>query len=204
MNTTFRKLLRFVAPAATALGMVAAGPAAAQSPAQSPVAAPLSLHLHDRMEPLAPRWRAMEAQDHLSLHQGYDWCAAWVETHACDPLIVEGVRDGRTQFILPLEIVRRGPVRTARLIASPFSNINTGLYAGEFLGAEAGGQLHRALQLARGRRQVLVIDAGIRRNRFAAHSHGLLGQDGKSPAAIAEEEAASIFETPAVQQEGDA
>lgn len=129
-----------------------AGPASEEAgeDARASSAAPLSLHLHDRMEPLAARWRAMEAQDHLSLHQGYDWCAAWVETHACDPLIVEGVRDGRTQFILPLEIVRRGPVRTARLIASPFSNINTGLYAGEFLGAEAGGQLHRALQLARG------------------------------------------------------
>lgn len=37
-----------------------------------------------------------------------------------------------------------------------------------------------ALQLARGRRQVLVLDTGIRRNRFATHSHGLLGQDGKS------------------------
>jgi glyoxylase-like metal-dependent hydrolase (beta-lactamase superfamily II) len=47
MNTTFRKLLRFVAPAATALGMVAAGPAAAQSPAQSPVAAPLSLQVYN-------------------------------------------------------------------------------------------------------------------------------------------------------------
>ncbi len=43
-----------------------------------------------------------------------------------------------------------------------------------------------ALQLARGRRRVLVIDAGIRRNRFAAHSHGLLGQDGKSPDAKAQ------------------
>jgi glyoxylase-like metal-dependent hydrolase (beta-lactamase superfamily II) len=47
MNTTLRKLLRFVAPAATALGMVAAGPAAAQSPAQSPVAAPLSLQVYN-------------------------------------------------------------------------------------------------------------------------------------------------------------
>ena len=53
-----------------------------------------------------------------------------------------------------------------------------------------------ALQLARGRRQVLVIDAGIRRNRFAAHSHGLLGQDGKSPAAIAEEAKAQLVKYP--------
>ena len=42
-----------------------------------------------------------------------------------------------------------------------------------------------ALQLLRARRTVLVIDAGQRRNRFASHSHGFLGQDGVDPAEIA-------------------
>lgn len=42
-----------------------------------------------------------------------------------------------------------------------------------------------ALQLLRARRSVLVIDAGLQRNRFATHSHGFLGQDGVSPADIA-------------------
>jgi thioredoxin reductase len=55
-----------------------------------------------------------------------------------------------------------------------------------------------ALQLVRGRRKVAVIDAGVRRNRFAAHSHGLLGQDGKSPAAIAEEAKAQLLEYPSL------
>jgi thioredoxin reductase len=55
-----------------------------------------------------------------------------------------------------------------------------------------------ALQLARGRRKVAVIDAGIRRNRFAAHSHGLLGQDGKSPSVIAEEAKAQLVKYPSV------
>lgn len=41
------------------------------------------------------------------------------------------------------------------------------------------------LQLVRARRTVLVIDAGQRRNRFASHSHGFLGQDGVDPAQIA-------------------
>lgn len=41
-----------------------------------------------------------------------------------------------------------------------------------------------ALQLVRARRKVLVIDAGQRRNRFARHSHGFLGQDGIDPAQI--------------------
>lgn len=42
-----------------------------------------------------------------------------------------------------------------------------------------------ALQIARARRPVLVIDAGLRRNRFAAHSHGFLTQDGTPPDEIA-------------------
>ena len=42
-----------------------------------------------------------------------------------------------------------------------------------------------ALQLARARRRVLVVDAGQRRNRFAAHSHGFLTRDGEAPGTIA-------------------
>ena len=44
--------------------------------------------------------------------------------------------------------------------------------------------LSAAMQLARARRRVLVIDAGRPRNRFAAHAHGFFGQDGKPPAQI--------------------
>lgn len=44
--------------------------------------------------------------------------------------------------------------------------------------------LSAALQVARARRRVLVVDAGNPRNRFAAHSHGFLGQDGRAPTAI--------------------
>lgn len=49
-------------------------------------------------------------------------------------------------------------------------------------GSYAG--MSAALQLARARRKVLVIDAGQRRNRFASHSHGFLGQDGVDPTEI--------------------
>lgn len=41
-----------------------------------------------------------------------------------------------------------------------------------------------ALQLLCARRKVLVVDAGLRRNRFAITSHGFLGQDGGDPAVI--------------------
>lgn len=44
--------------------------------------------------------------------------------------------------------------------------------------------LSAAMQLARARRPLLVIDAGRPRNRFAAASHGFLGQDGVPPADI--------------------
>ncbi|WP_133489966.1 NAD(P)/FAD-dependent oxidoreductase [Alcanivorax sp. 24] len=44
-----------------------------------------------------------------------------------------------------------------------------------------------ALPLARARRKVLVIDSGLRRNRFADAAHGVLAQDGRPPGEIAAE-----------------
>ena len=44
--------------------------------------------------------------------------------------------------------------------------------------------LAAAMQLSRARRRVLVVDAGLPRNRFAHASHGFLGQDGRAPADI--------------------
>lgn len=63
-------------------------------------------------------------------------------------------------------------------------------------GSYAG--LSASLQLARARKRVLVIDAGLRRNRFSGESHGFLGQDGRSPAAIAEEARAQLLAYPTV------
>ncbi len=55
-----------------------------------------------------------------------------------------------------------------------------------------------ALQLARGRRTVCVIDAGQRRNRFASTSHGVLGQDGTAPSEIAGNAKAQLLRYPSV------
>lgn len=55
-----------------------------------------------------------------------------------------------------------------------------------------------ALQLERGRRRVLVIDAGVRRNRFAETAHGLLGQDGKTPSEIADTAKAQLLNYPSI------
>lgn len=49
-------------------------------------------------------------------------------------------------------------------------------------GGPAG--LSAALMLGRACRQVLVIDAGHPRNRFSAHMHGMIGNDGADPAEL--------------------
>ena len=49
------------------------------------------------------------------------------------------------------------------------------IIGGSFAGLAA------ALQLGRARRKVTVLDTGLPRNRFAGHSHGLLGHDHKPP-----------------------
>jgi thioredoxin reductase len=59
-------------------------------------------------------------------------------------------------------------------------------------GSYAG--LSAALQLGRARRKVLVIDEGLRRNRFASHSHGFITRDGADPADIAAEARAQVME----------
>ncbi|WP_308909016.1 NAD(P)/FAD-dependent oxidoreductase [Pseudokordiimonas caeni] len=64
-------------------------------------------------------------------------------------------------------------------------------------GSYAG--LSAALQLARARRTILIIDEGLRRNRFASHSHGFLTQDGADPAAIAEAARAQVLKYPTVE-----
>lgn len=59
--------------------------------------------------------------------------------------------------------------------------------------------LSAALQLARARCQVVVIDSGLRRNRFAETSHGFLGQDGRAPATIVAEAKAQLLAYPHVR-----
>ena len=49
------------------------------------------------------------------------------------------------------------------------------IVGGSFAGLAA------ALQLGRARRKATVLDTGLPRNRFAGHSHGLLGHDHKPP-----------------------
>ncbi len=65
------------------------------------------------------------------------------------------------------------------------------------IGGSFAGQ-SAALQLARARKDVLLIDAGSPRNRFADESHGFLGQDGKAPHAILSEASRQLLRYPTV------
>jgi len=76
-------------------------------------------------------------------------------------------------------------------------NDSTGFDAVVIGGSYAG--LSGALQLARARRRVLVVDAGQRRNRFAGDSHGFLTRDGHPAATIAAEGRAQLAAYPTVR-----
>ena len=68
-------------------------------------------------------------------------------------------------------------------------------------GSYAG--LSAALQLARARRRVAVVDAGLRRNRFAAQAHGFIGQDGRAPGDIVAAGRADLLAYPTVRWHAD-
>lgn len=56
--------------------------------------------------------------------------------------------------------------------------LDVAIVGGSFAGLSA------ALQLARARRRIAIFDTGVRRNRFAARSHGFIAHDGHPPGAI--------------------
>jgi thioredoxin reductase len=70
------------------------------------------------------------------------------------------------------------------------------IIGGSFAGLAA------ALQLGRARRKVTVLDTGLPRNRFAGHSHGLLGHDHKPPLDILAEARHQLARYPTVRLVG--
>lgn len=67
------------------------------------------------------------------------------------------------------------------------------IIGGSFAGLAA------ALQLGRARRKVTVLDTGLQRNRFAGHSHGLLGHDHKPPQEILSEARQQLARYPSIR-----
>ncbi len=73
----------------------------------------------------------------------------------------------------------------------------TAAYDAIVIGGSFAG-LSAAMQLARARRRVCVVDAGQPRNRFAAASHGFFGQDGEPPLAMIEQARRKLAAYPSV------
>ncbi len=67
------------------------------------------------------------------------------------------------------------------------------IVGGSYAGIAAG------LILARARRAVTVIDGGLPRNRFASHSHGVLGLDGISGAELLKAARQQLLDYPSVR-----
>lgn len=67
------------------------------------------------------------------------------------------------------------------------------IIGGSFAGLAA------ALQLGRARRKVTVLDTGLPRNRFAGHSHGVLGHDHKPPMDILTAARQQLARYPAIE-----
>jgi CelD/BcsL family acetyltransferase involved in cellulose biosynthesis len=95
------------------------------------------------MQMIEPEWRALEADNLNSLHQGYDWCASWAKAFNRQPAIIRGRSGEQTAFILPVEVVRTRGVRTAKFIGADHSNINTGLFSADFAASIDALDAHR-------------------------------------------------------------
>ncbi|SMH57904.1 NAD(P)/FAD-dependent oxidoreductase [Mesorhizobium australicum] len=67
------------------------------------------------------------------------------------------------------------------------------IVGGSFAGLSA------ALQIARGKRRVVVVDAGLPRNRFASHSHGFLTRDGATPPDMLREARRQLLDYPTAE-----
>ncbi|MCG5475908.1 MAG: GNAT family N-acetyltransferase [Sinorhizobium fredii] len=118
----------------------------------------IALSVHRDLAEIEADWRALDANKLNSLHQSFDWCAAWKSAHKSQLRIVRGTLGKQLLFLLPFEIEKGRFFRTARLIATEHSNLNTGLFAAE-LERVPRGELIRVL--TEGIRRVLRSHADV-------------------------------------------
>lgn len=78
-------------------------------------------------------WRQIEAEEHISVHQSFNWCRAWCDNHNIKPIFVTVTINSRIEFILPLEVQSQFGIKRARLIGSDHSNVNFLLASKAFL-----------------------------------------------------------------------
>src|SRR5690606_10581905 len=91
---------------------------------------------------------------------------------------------------------QRGRMRFLFIMISTMSNDE--LFVVIVIGGSYAG-LSAALALGRSMRRTLIIDAGDPCNRFAAHSHNFLTQDGEDPQLILESGRNQVLAYPSVQ-----
>src|SRR5436853_212309 len=101
---------------------------------------------------------------------------------------------------LPVSSAYRSTIFRARPSPTP-SIHNTELITMDDLFLVRGSftGLASALQPGRARRKVTVLDTGLPRNRFAGHSHGLLGHDHKPPLDILAEARQQLARYPTIR-----
>jgi len=91
------------------------------------------------------------------------------------------------------DIARPGQAHPSIHNTEPITMDDVIIIGGSFAGLAA------ALQLGRARRKVTVLDTGLPRNRFAGHSHGLLGHDHKPPLDILAEARQQLARYPTIR-----
>ena len=119
--------------------------------------------LHPSMEPLEAEWRMLDGLSGNSLHHAYQWCCAWAANHASHLALLRVTFDGELLLILPLEVKQGRLFRTARLIGTEHSNLNTGLFAhnasGVITSPARADALARAISGAlRGLADIVMLD----------------------------------------------
>ena len=86
--------------------------------------------------------------------------------------------------------------RDHHLAASPQPTLTTDTTDDVLIIGGSVAGLSAALQVGRTRRRVRVLDTNLPRNRFAHAAHGLLGHDGRAPAAILADARAQLAHDP--------
>lgn len=117
-----------------------------------------SIAVHSEIAPAEAAWRELERSAPISGYQTLRWMKPWIETiaraNSVEPMIVvANDRDGMPVAILPLGIVRAGPLRKAAFLGGRDANLNMGLFrpGTRWTRSAVRTLLERAVQTSRAR-----------------------------------------------------
>jgi CelD/BcsL family acetyltransferase involved in cellulose biosynthesis len=82
------------------------------------------IHVHDDVNLVETKWRALQQHGFASVYQSFDWCAAWLSRvgtkRGISPCIVTGENAlGQVLFILPLQVRTRRGFTIIEALSSP-------------------------------------------------------------------------------------